>query len=307
MRPGLEGATLPTDRRYTGQRFEADLGLYDYQARYYDPVLGRFISADSIVPGAASGAGGGAVTLGYDPKTRLTSLTVNLGEFAQQINAENREILQFGWFFQWDARTRREHNVPSGPLNPQALNRYAYVLNNPLRYVDPTGHWNFELQLTKEECEQLIGILDKAGDVDFILGLLGTSGSLGSGIAGLFYQMQGGFPGIITPESIILLEAAFPLAALCASPPGIAVALAVGAIIGIDSTATYRDFDEFHDALLEAHADSLGATISMKGMGVYRFSVISSYKQVSFTTASFGLLGSALPSLFGSYALFRIR
>jgi hypothetical protein len=27
-----------------------------------------------------------------------------------------------------------------GPANPQALNRYAYCLNNPLRYVDPTGH-----------------------------------------------------------------------------------------------------------------------------------------------------------------------
>ena len=26
------------------------------------------------------------------------------------------------------------------PGNPQALNRYAYVLNNPLRYNDPSGH-----------------------------------------------------------------------------------------------------------------------------------------------------------------------
>jgi hypothetical protein len=26
------------------------------------------------------------------------------------------------------------------PGNPQSLNRYSYTLNNPLRYVDPTGH-----------------------------------------------------------------------------------------------------------------------------------------------------------------------
>jgi len=30
------------------------------------------------------------------------------------------------------------------PGNPQALNRYAYVTNNPLRYTDPSGHANEE-------------------------------------------------------------------------------------------------------------------------------------------------------------------
>ncbi|MEJ5311827.1 MAG: RHS repeat-associated core domain-containing protein [Anaerolineae bacterium] len=30
--------------------------------------------------------------------------------------------------------------VPS-PANPQSLNRYSYVLNSPLRYTDPTGHY----------------------------------------------------------------------------------------------------------------------------------------------------------------------
>jgi len=48
-RPGLAGTGLPTDRRFTGQREESELGLYDYNARFYDPLLGRFISADTIV------------------------------------------------------------------------------------------------------------------------------------------------------------------------------------------------------------------------------------------------------------------
>jgi hypothetical protein len=33
--------------------------------------------------------------------------------------------------------------VPS-PGNPQSLNRYAYTLNNPVKYTDPTGHYVFE-------------------------------------------------------------------------------------------------------------------------------------------------------------------
>ena len=36
--------------RYTGKEQDDSTGLYFYEARYYDPVLGRFISADTIVP-----------------------------------------------------------------------------------------------------------------------------------------------------------------------------------------------------------------------------------------------------------------
>ena len=71
------GAT-PTDYLYTGQRLEAEIGLYFYNARWHDPVLGRFAQADTIVP---------------------------------------------------------------GPGNSLALDRYAYVMNNPLRYTDPSGHF----------------------------------------------------------------------------------------------------------------------------------------------------------------------
>jgi len=73
----LMTGTMQTDKLFTGQREMAGLGIYDYGARFYSPKLGRFLSADSIVPG-------------FD--------------------------------------------------NPQNLNRFSYVRNNPLRYIDPTGH-----------------------------------------------------------------------------------------------------------------------------------------------------------------------
>ena len=45
----------PTDYRYTGQLQQADIGLYYYGARWYDPALGRFAQADSVVPGGMQG------------------------------------------------------------------------------------------------------------------------------------------------------------------------------------------------------------------------------------------------------------
>ena len=51
------GAGMPTDKQFTSQirLTEGYVGtLYDYVARAYDPVLGRFISADTIVPGAGN-------------------------------------------------------------------------------------------------------------------------------------------------------------------------------------------------------------------------------------------------------------
>ena len=43
---------LRTDRTFTGQKRDAT-GLLYYNARYYDPSLGTFISPDSLVPDAS--------------------------------------------------------------------------------------------------------------------------------------------------------------------------------------------------------------------------------------------------------------
>jgi RHS repeat-associated protein len=73
----LQGGQWRSVYRFTGQEYDAEFALYNYNGRLYDPIMGRFISADPFMQNYYS---------------------------------------------------------------PQGLNRYAYCINNPLIYVDPTGH-----------------------------------------------------------------------------------------------------------------------------------------------------------------------
>ncbi|MBK9943309.1 MAG: RHS repeat-associated core domain-containing protein [Kouleothrix sp.] len=114
------GGISATSLNFTGQRLDSGTGLLYYHARYYDPVLGRFVSADSVVPGSASGGMDGV---------QLRPLTVDFHEpgFLGQIASENRG--------------NDDKLNTMGLQNPQALNRYSYTQNNPLRWIDSTGHW----------------------------------------------------------------------------------------------------------------------------------------------------------------------
>jgi RHS repeat-associated protein len=127
--PRWSQGTLPTDYTFTGQRLEAGIGLMHYGARFYSPRLGRFVSADSIVPEPG------------EPQAAQWPLRV--GTFKPQdiarVGEENRQIAQYGFWFQRGPEARQETVHPTGPTNPQELNRYAYCLGNPLRYVDPSG------------------------------------------------------------------------------------------------------------------------------------------------------------------------
>jgi RHS repeat-associated protein len=67
----------PSDYLYTGQRAEAGIGLYYYNARWYDPSLGRFAQADTMIPDV---------------------------------------------------------------YYPSKYDHFSYAINNPLIYIDPSGH-----------------------------------------------------------------------------------------------------------------------------------------------------------------------
>jgi RHS repeat-associated protein len=47
-------ASFQVSRRFTGQVFDNETGLYYYNARYFDPELGRFIQADPKIPDLAN-------------------------------------------------------------------------------------------------------------------------------------------------------------------------------------------------------------------------------------------------------------
>ncbi len=65
-------------------------------------------------------------------------LTVDFheGGFQSKLNQENG----LGFWFQLSDEQRQQAGSPWGPANAQALNRYSYVQNNPLKWTDPTGH-----------------------------------------------------------------------------------------------------------------------------------------------------------------------
>lgn len=99
--------TVSTDYQFTGQKLDSGTGLYYYGARYYDAALGRFISADAIVQ-----------TGGRRP-TAAQPLVVSYAS----------------------AGSAQAGASQSPPVtDPQFLNRYTYTRNNPLAYVDGSGH-----------------------------------------------------------------------------------------------------------------------------------------------------------------------
>jgi hypothetical protein len=53
-------------------------------------------------------------------------------------------------------------SIVPGAGNPQALNRYSYVFNNPLKYIDPSGHCSGDPNGADKDCwDKLIRIQDE--------------------------------------------------------------------------------------------------------------------------------------------------
>jgi len=139
---GDEGSAAAVANFYfTGKPLDDETGLYYYGARYYNPVIGRFITPDTIV------------------------------------------------------------QSPGG--NPQTLNRYSYVGNNPVNAIDPTGHkWSWG-NFWKAIGIAIVGIVLTVMSAGTLTPLIGTywagvaTGALtGATIGGSFAAATGGNIGM---------------------------------------------------------------------------------------------------------------
>ena len=110
--------TTPTTFNFTGQRKDTGSGLLFYNARWYDPVVGRFLQADTFVQNNET------------PPTPAHALTVSYANpgILNRLNEQNRSL------------PRTDSRGAPAPTDPQFLNRYNYVRNNPLTRIDPGGN-----------------------------------------------------------------------------------------------------------------------------------------------------------------------
>jgi RHS repeat-associated protein len=224
-----------TDKLFTGQQKEpqavSTLGLYNYGARFYSTLTGRFVSPDPFVPDAwdvakalgpalmvmlPSGFSGGGGDSVYGPVVGLMRGDQTTGLYVYVPPDDDV-------WSRWPAEgfMPRQHLLDPGDLNadyapagpdeaagwpkdtvapnPQPLNRFAYVLGNPLRYTDPNGYG----------CGPLGGFCDWVGDQVGNAGeFLGDVVAAVPGVVGGVVVIGGGVALIATGGFLIVVGVA---------------------------------------------------------------------------------------------------
>ncbi|MCW5829380.1 MAG: RHS repeat-associated core domain-containing protein [Deltaproteobacteria bacterium] len=124
------------DRTFTRKRQDAALGLVNFENRYYDPQAGRFISADPRQLEPAPLQAMRLVEWGFQSGSASP---------ADGIPEQVRD---------WQGRT----------FEPQDLNRFSYVLNNPLNRVDVDGYgfWKWVKKFVLKVLSSVISIVMQA-------------------------------------------------------------------------------------------------------------------------------------------------
>ena len=170
------GGITSVSYNYTGQRLDGT-GLLFYNARYYDPQLARFTSADSIVPGS-----GTSLRVSFNENMEDTSSSSSSQDLNRYIYALNNPLL---------------YNDPSG--------HYTEVNNRDHRNEIADLKYNLWLLIVELEnggfsIDEDWGIL-----AAFVSDLLGMVTSFSDTIVGTFESAMNSFSGALMNDSGTLI------------------------------------------------------------------------------------------------------
>jgi len=117
--------------------------------------------------------------------------------------------------------------------NPQSLNRYSYCWNNPLKYVDPTGHWGWSSirKAAKVVAKAVVKNIDYVQTAIDIAGLIPVVGEAFDAANAVIYAARGDYV-----SAGLSLAACIPVAGMAAT----AGKLAKNTVKAVDNAQSLR-------------------------------------------------------------------
>lgn len=124
-----------TSYYYSGNRLVAERESSTLRYFHQDSLSSTSLMTDS--------SGGSLGTIKFSPfgSARTGSVPTDIQFTGQRLDATDLYYYGARYYDPSIGRFISPDPIVQDPANPQSLNRYSYVMNNPLKYVDPTGLW----------------------------------------------------------------------------------------------------------------------------------------------------------------------